>query len=324
MRRALALLLALSMVTPMVATPVTAHGNQLSVDPQLSDDGTIVVESMYILTGNYLVVHLDQGGRPGRPVGVRNLSHGSHSNYEIGIDRQYWEQQQGNRTYWIVVHRDADEDDGAFDPMVDHPVQGFHGGITAAKVTVGRSDDGSARLLASGYYGQRVDSPSVTLSSIQLDRPGYVVLRTLEQGSPGEVVGTRALDPGTYDNASVALDRSYYESLTIDGSQTLVATLHTTDGDDSFDPESDAPLRAGDEAVRTRFSISRVENASATTRPLVNTPEPTSEATSAATPTADTPTDDSGGSTGSTPGFGVAAAVGVVVGGALLARRRGR
>ena len=326
MRRPLALLLALAMVSSLVATPVAAHGSHVRADPQISDDGTIVVESMFSVNGGYLVVHQDQGDQPGRPVGVADIESGAHSSYEIQIDQQYWEEHEGNQSYWIVLHRDQDPDDGGFDPMVDSAVTGLHGSYVGARIPVGKSSDGPARVLAAEYNGQRVDSPSVTLSRVQLNQPGYVVLQRVQSGAPAEVIGTRALEAGTYDDISVDIDESLFESTPVDGTQSIVATLHTADGDGSFQADSDTPVAPGGQPVRTYFTFSKVANASATTQPLVNTPDGTPEPTTAETPGASetaATTTDPGSATGSTPGFGVVTAlVATLVAAAAL--RRGR
>ncbi|WP_257297815.1 PGF-CTERM sorting domain-containing protein [Haloarchaeobius sp. FL176] len=326
MRRPLALLLAFAMVSTLVATPVAAHGSHVRADPQVSDDGTIVVESMFSVNGGYLVVHQDQGDQPGRPVGVVDIDSGARSKFEIQIDQQYWDEHEGNRTYWIVLHRDKNPDDGGFDPMVDSSVTGLHGSYVAARIPVGKSADGPARVLAAEYNGQRADSPSVTLSRVQLNQPGYVVLQRVQAGAPTEVVGTRSLDAGSYDNLSVDIDDSLFESMSVDGTQSLAATLHTSDSDGSFDAEGDGVVAPDGQPVRTFFSFSKVENASATTQPLINTPEGTQQGTTAETAGAGetaAETTESGESTGSTPGFGVVAAlVGTLLGAFVVRRRR--
>jgi PGF-CTERM protein len=326
MRRPLALLLAFAMVSSLVAMPVAAHGSHVRADPQVSDDGTLVVESMFSVNGGYLVVHRDQGDQPGRPVGVADIDSGARSNFEIQIDQQYWDEHEGNRTYWIVLHRDQNPDDGEFDPMVDSAVTGLHGSYVAARIPVGKSTDGPARVLAAEYNGQRTDSASVTLSRVQLNQPGYVVIQRVQSGAPAEVVGTRSLDAGTYDNLSVDIDGELFESMSVDDTQTVAATLHTSDGDGSFQPEHDTVVAPDGQPVRTFFSFSKVENASATTQPLINTPEGTQQRTPAETPGASEtpgPPTESGSSTGTTPGFGVVATlVGMLL--ALFAVQRRR
>lgn len=325
MRRAPALLLAFAMVASMVATPVAAHGSHVRADPQVSDDGTIVVESMFSVNGGYLVVHQDQGGQPGRPVGVADIEQGAYSSFEVQVDREYWDAHQGNRTYWLVLHRDQNPDDGGFDPMVDSAVRGLHSGVIGARIPVMKSDDGAARVLAAEYNGQRIDSPAVTLSRVQLDRPGYVVVQTVSGGAPDEVVGTRALEPGTYEDLAVDIDPAVLDSMNVDGTERISATLHVSDGDGSFQADSDTPLTADGDPVRTFFSFTKVANASATTEPLINTPEATPEPTGT-TPDGSTTTtgDDGGAETGSTAGFGVAAALVGTLLAALVVHRRGR
>ncbi|MFC4407637.1 DUF7282 domain-containing protein [Haloarchaeobius iranensis] len=325
MRKPLALLLAFAMVSSLVAMPVAAHGSHVRADPQVSDDGSIVVESMFSVNGGYLVVHQDQGDQPGRPVGVVDIDSGARSNFEIQIDQQHWDEHEGNRSYWVVLHRDQNPDDGGFDPMVDSAVTGLHGSYVAARIPVGKSADGAARVLAAEYNGQRADSPSVTLSRVQLNQPGYVVLQRVEAGAPTEVVGTRSLDAGTYDDLSVDIDESLFESMSVDSTQSLAATLHTSDGDGSFDAEHDAVVAPDGQPVRTFFSFSKVENASATTQPLINTPAGTQQGTPAETVAAsETPdgTTESDDSTGATPGFGLVAALVAALLAAFVVRRR--
>ncbi|WP_435347143.1 DUF7282 domain-containing protein [Haloarchaeobius sp. HRN-SO-5] len=327
MRRALALLLAFVLASTAAlgafVTPVAAHGNHVSVDPQVSDDGTVVVESLYSLSGGFLVVHQDQAGQPGRPVGNVTLPQGLHTGFPVQIDAQHWQDHQGNRTYWVVLHRDTDGD-GEFDPRVDRPVEGFHGGPVRARVPVRKSDAGSARVLAADVDGQRIDSPSLTVSRVELDRPGTLVVRPIEGGTPGDVVGTRALDPGVHERPTVELDASYFESLAVGDTPRVHVAIYERDGTDG--PRSDAPLSVGGDPVATRFAVEKVADAQATTQPLINTPEPTSEPadTSTGTPNASATTADGGSASGAVPGFGVAGALVAALVVVALGRRRGR
>jgi hypothetical protein len=55
--------------------PVAAHLNHVSVDDQVSDDGTLLVETAYLSEGSswYVVVHADNGSGPGQAIGHRTL-----------------------------------------------------------------------------------------------------------------------------------------------------------------------------------------------------------------------------------------------------------
>ncbi|MFC6733176.1 hypothetical protein ACFQH3_04170 [Haladaptatus sp. GCM10025707] len=48
------------------ATAVSAHGNHLSADSQVSGDGSVMVERLFVDQDSYLVLHADDEGEPGR------------------------------------------------------------------------------------------------------------------------------------------------------------------------------------------------------------------------------------------------------------------
>lgn len=60
-----------------VAGPAGAHGYHLTANPQLSDDGTIVVESLFALSDGFVVLHADEDGAPGDPSGASRCRLGS-------------------------------------------------------------------------------------------------------------------------------------------------------------------------------------------------------------------------------------------------------
>ncbi|WP_267639797.1 DUF7282 domain-containing protein [Haloarchaeobius amylolyticus] len=330
MRRPLALLLGLVVVAAAVTavvTPAAAHGNHLSVDAQVSSDGTIVVESMFMTNPGHLVVHQDRDGSIGPPLGHASVSQGFHSDFEVAVDDEYWADQNGTRTYWLVLHRD--DGDGEFEPGSDTPIQGIAGQYAGQQVTVGKSADGAVRVVTGGFTTQRVDSAAVTVRGVDLDRPGYVALRNVtDDGTTGEVVGTKRLDAGSHDNVSVAVSESFFGSLATGETAELEAILHAADGDGEFTVDGDQPIRVGEETVSSRFDVKKVQNAQATTQPLINTPEPTTTGatTGQSSATATGPTAETGGAGGDSqsavPGFTGIATVVALVAGALVWRRR--
>ncbi|WP_439026638.1 DUF7282 domain-containing protein [Haloarchaeobius sp. DT45] len=327
MRRPLALLLGVLVVATsvvVVVTPVAAHGNHLSVDAQVSSDGTIVVESMFMTNPGHLVVHQNQGGEIGPPLGHAAVEQGFHSDFEVAIGDQYWADQDGPRSYWLVLHRD--DGDGEFEPGTDTPIQGIAGQYAGQRVTVGKTDDGAVRVVTGGFTTQRVDDGAVTVRRVDLDRPGYVVLQNVtDDGTTGAVVGTTSLDAGSHDDVSVALSDSFFESLDTDESAELEAVVHAGDGDGSFTAASDEPIRVGDEVVSSRFAIRKVANAQATTQPLINTPEPTTTGavtTDTASATASDTRSGGGQSASALPGFTGGLAVVTLTALLLVWRRR--
>ena len=269
------------LVTAGLAGVAAAHGNHLTVDPQVSSDGTVVVENFFLQNGGYLVLHADKGGEPGKVVGVRQFGSGYHSSVPIRMDRQFWRSGGDPVTVWVTLHRS--DGDGRFERRQDEIFRSF-GGFAGRSVPVAKTDSGRAYVVAANPFEvrQTTDGPNVTIRNVSLASDGYVALHATEQDySPGQVVGQTALPAGTHENVTVSMNASYYRSL--DARYDLWAVVHTSDGDGSFDPTSDTVLKAGNETVGSFFSL---EKAGAGGGNLVNTPAGGDEtATGAATTT---------------------------------------
>lgn len=258
-----------------------AHGNHLSADAQISDDGTVVVENLFLQNGGYLAIHADDGGSPGRVLGFRRLGSGYRTAVPVGVDGEYWAEQSDNATVWATLHRD--DGDGQFEPNGDDDVFRSFGGFAGTEVRVGKSDDGQSYVVAANAYGvrQEADGPTVTVENVSLAEPGYVAIHAVEQDySPGEVVGQVRLEAGVHRNVSVEINRSFYESL--DDRFRLYATVHADDGDGEFDPGSDALVTVGDEPVGSLFDLRKGGDGGGG---LVNTPTTTAGDSLVNTPT---------------------------------------
>ncbi|WP_435333034.1 DUF7282 domain-containing protein [Haloarchaeobius sp. TZWWS8] len=313
MRRPPALLVAILVVvaTLPAAYPVAAHGNHLSADAQLSADGTIVVESLFTMGGGHLVVHENQGGSPGRALGSVAIERGYHTTVGVTIDDEFWRKQSGNESYWLVLH--SDDGDGEFEEGTDEPLRGIVGGYAGQTVTVRKSDDGSTRVLTSGFTDQKVDSASVSIRRVDAAESSYVVLHEVtENGSRGPVVGTTSVQPGHHEDVRVSLQSDFFTAVNAGETFSLEAVIYQKNGDGEFGAPPDEPVRVGDELVSSRFRAKKVEDARATTESLINTPEPTTGTASSGSTTdsatAPSGAGDGGRSEGSLPGFTATAA----------------
>jgi hypothetical protein len=172
----------------------------------------------------------------------------------------------------------------------------------------------------------------VTVGRVTLPEAGLLVAR---DDDTDRVVGTRALDAGTHENVTVALNASYVAAG--DGEVVVRVGAYRDDGDGVLG-DGDRPIRAGERVVGTRLPVSVVDGETATDDgPAVNTPEGPRVNTPTATPvgpsgasaaTGDSPTGlDPSTSSGSGPGLGPAGALLAVALAAVLAglaRRSGR
>lgn len=240
----------------LLAMPVAAHGNYVSVDSQVSADGTIQIELAVLVTDGFVVLHTDQDGQPGEVVGHAGIDGYIGSDIAVEIDQEFWTGQSGNITLWAVMHRDTG--DGSFDSDDDPPLRKSESDeLVADRFVVRKAPVGSVNVIAERDDAQETDRNQVTLRAARLADDGYVVIRADDGGEPGEVVGHRALPAGEHLDVTVPIDEDFYE--TRPERFQLWAVVLDSDGDDRFDPTEDRPITAGDEWVMTRFSVKRTD-----------------------------------------------------------------
>jgi hypothetical protein len=307
-----AVALAVILTTAAVAT---AHGNHATVGPQVVDD-SVVVEDLFVLEGDaLLVVHRDDGGDIGDPVGsVALRESGPRVSVSIPVDLDL-----GDRPVllWAVLHDDTDAD-GEYNPDEDPPLTPFGAaGVAASQFRVVGGDP--VHVAQSNLQNQPIED-AVTVDRVAVDGPTHLVVQESDAGAPGAVVGNVSLDAGVHRNVSVPVDDSVFADRP---RATLWASLYADDGDDRFD-DNDTPITVGPDRVMTRVGVRDAtdENGS-----LVVTAAPATKADGASDPprttTAGTDTDATGSPVsgpGVVPGFAVVAvALAVVV---VVFRRR--
>jgi hypothetical protein len=324
MRRpsALALLLTLAVVLSSVAVAGSSgtHGNHIEADSQHSADGTVVVEAVRPLLDGFVVLHGDDNGSIGEPIGHRpvDIDDGYQSGFTVELDDAVWADWSGNETVWVVFHEN--NGDPSFSPEED-PVVTTFGSVPGRSITVSKADH-EASVVAERSRPQTSTGESVTISRAALGQDGYLVLRT-ESGTEGEIVGVKPLTAGVHEDVTVEVNDSVFDTnRSIIG---LHAQLYADDGDGTFSA-ADRPIRAGDEIVSSLFLVRHVENASVTTTRAVRTPTDDDVVTPTPNPATTTPTTTSTpNSSSGIPGFGLAqaalAGLAFLVGAALVARR---
>ena len=334
-RAAVVVATALLLATPLAVATVSAHGNHVAADSQVTSEGRVVVETVSALNPGFVVVRADEGDRPGDPLGHVFVERTPDLTYRtsvpVPIDESTWDEWSGNRSVWVVLHDDTDGD-GEFDFGTD---------VSAARrspaastwITVRKGEDGQARVLGATFEGQPVTDGAITVRQVDLPAAGHVVVSPV--GSDAHI-GSRSLSAGTHRNVTVPVNESFVAEQSSDFRVSVLA--HRDDGDGEFGP-SDPVVTAGDRTVGTYLTLAPGDETD--DGPLVNTPTVTTEPPSE-TPTAtdsdgagepgdtatDTATDSTtagpGGTAGSGPGFGVGLAVLALAAATLAARPRRR
>jgi hypothetical protein len=306
-------LTALAVAAVLVGAGVTgAHSvNYVSADPQVTPDGTVLVEGAFVEESGWVVVHERTDDGYGEALGATRLPRRNafYTDVAVTIEADAWANWT-TREVVVVLH--GEDGDGEF-TSEDPPLGGF-GVIVTDRFVVERGE--RAVVTGEGDFPQRPGEPTVTVRRATLPERGHLVVRN--RTADGRVVGSRTLDAGTHENVSVAVNESFYAAT--EGSFAARVSLHRTDGDDRFDGD-EAAVRAGNESVATRFRVEPERAGGVVTTPVPTTAPPDGEEEGGDT-TATGDTGDGVTETGGQPGFGPAAAVvAVVVAARALARR---
>ncbi|MFD1512976.1 DUF7282 domain-containing protein [Halomarina rubra] len=317
MRRPLAFAVVLLVVLASVPLPVSAHSNHLTATSQVSDDGTLLVETVFVSQRAHLVVHADDGGEMGAALGSRSLTPGGLvRDVEVDVAADQWDQWGENRTVWLALH--ADDGDGEYD--ADDPVYTRFNRPVAERVAVGKGSP--AIVTGQGFLGQYTDGPEVTVGRVTLPDDGLVVARDNETG---DVLGTRALAAGTHREVAIGLNESFVAAQ--DGQFVVRTQLYADDGDGRLG-DADRPLRVGNLTLETTLPVVSTGDGNGSapvvntpTQPAINTPAKTTGTSPPAesSPTSTAPSTDSTSPTPPSSGTGGGFGVGVAFVAATLA-----
>ncbi|WP_424017440.1 DUF7282 domain-containing protein [Halorientalis pallida] len=220
-----------------------AHGNHATANPQVSADGTVVVEEAFLSTDGYLVLRADDGGEPGRIVGVRPLDPGRHRGVSVRADDGFWANVTGNATLWAVLHADAETGDD-FDPAADTMLTWF-GGPAGQPVPVARGEQ-PASVVTSG--AGPLENGTLTVVAATLPEAGHLVVHATENGTLGRPLGSRTLSAGRHTGVRVPVNTTGLDERAV-----VAVAVHTDDGSGRFEPGSDPAIRVAGEPVASRY-----------------------------------------------------------------------
>ena len=340
MHRLAIAVVALLVIAPL---PVTAHGNYLEADTQTSADGSVTIELLTVVTDGFVVLHEAHGDEIGPVVGHTDLGTGPiHTDLTVDIEDAYWQNVTNHTTLYAVLHRN--EGSSGFDPAEDPIQESAAGDRVATRVSVGKTDGNRSIVLAEADHAEEVNTSTVSVRHVSMPSDGYLVIRANDDGTPGEIVGRTRLPAGTHEDVHVDIDDHFYSHRSERFS--LWAVIHHSDGDETFDPDSDTPVTVNGAAINTQLSLHRTdeiqahdhgsptatqtasENHDSHDHTPTETPSPTPTANPTATtpqptpsPTVEPPTDSPTSTSGQTPGFTIGVTFLAVLALSVLANR---
>lgn len=229
-----------------------AHTTHVSVDPQVAVDGTVQFEGVFSAAEGWVVLHqLNETGELGEGI-VReriDTDAGFRTDVVLQLPDDRWRNVTDAIRLGAAIH--TDDGDGRYEPDQDSVAESF-GQRAVERFTLGR---GAARASVHALTFAPIEVPgdTVPIRAVQLPTSGHVVVANRTDEGPGQILGSQRLDAGRHVNVTVPIDR---EALPAERPTSLLATLYTDDGDGRYDAD-DEPILAGEEAVRTRFSVER-------------------------------------------------------------------
>lgn len=292
----------------LAAGGALAHTSQVEADPQISADGSVVLEGVFSVVDGWAVLHeVNETGEPG--AALANVSvdgdAGFRTDIRLDLPAETWRAWGPARPLIAAMHRD--DGDGRFDAEEDPIVESFGHRVTSRFTVANGSEPGWVSAL--GFGPQNLTGDEVRIRAAVLPAAGHLVVSTNRTVDPGARLGAVALDEGTHHNVTVPIDAARLEPGT---TRSLYAQLFRDDGDGALDAE-DRPVQAGQEIVQTRFVVERPSPSQA----------PAGNATNATEASNATNGTGTGGSPSgrSTATVGLVLAVAATAGAAILARR---
>jgi hypothetical protein len=254
-----AVLVLVLVVLLAVSLPVAAHGYyHVHADPQVSDDGSVLVERTFTSTDGWVVLHADDGGSLGQPIGHESLrvANASQTDFRLEVDSDVWEDWDGSRHIHVALHRDEGAE--VFDPDED-PILSSFGRLAADRFTLRRGT--VARVSTKGFTRLKTENATARVRTVDLPVDGHLVAHNVTATGSGkeefsDPVGSTVLSSGTHEEVPVRLDRSFYRQQ--EEQFSLGFALYRDDGDGTFTGREE-PIRAGGETVATVVSLTRAD-----------------------------------------------------------------
>ena len=220
---------------PTPVTPSITVGTQT-----LTEEGTLVVESVTSDGPGWIVIYADDNDLPGPQLGFAPVADGQSLSINVTIDP--W---AATPTLHARLHVDGGGS-GEFE---------FPGSDSPVKV-------GAGEVVESFTYESELPVPYIEVTDqdvkldgvVQIDEvfalaPSWLVIQTFEDGIIGRVIGQASIDEGQSSNLQVPIRWR-------DATANLIAVLHEDrERPGGFNAANDLPLLVANEPVTTQFAV---------------------------------------------------------------------
>ncbi|MBI1258675.1 MAG: hypothetical protein GC204_14500 [Chloroflexi bacterium] len=164
----------------------------MSVNDQVSLDGTVTIASVYSAGQGWVVIHIDNNGQPGRVAGFASVAPGWTYNLEIPFDATI-----GTPVLYAMLHVD-DGEVGKYE---------FDGqsGLDAPVIVNGAVVTPAFKVNVIRAYDQFITADQFVAAAVTVQQDGWLVVHSDKDGAPGPVLGEERVLAGTTTDVAVDL-----------------------------------------------------------------------------------------------------------------------
>lgn len=255
--------------------PATGTGPQVLVQDQVYDGKTVKISEIVSAGPGWIAIHnQNANGAIGPAIGHAPVQDGDNKDVVVEIDPK-----QATPVMYAMLHTDAGKvgvyefPDGPDVPVVEK------GQILSPsfKVTLSATSGQVPKVVA---IDQDVKGEVVQVADVVSDGPGWVVIQAQNaDGSPGQEIGYAAVPAGESQNVMITIDASK-------ATPVLLAVLHRDAGEAGiYDPQTDLPVKSGEQVVAASFKSSGAAVMEMPTPPTEAQPQGTEQAMNMGTQT---------------------------------------
>ena len=193
-RRYLFLSALLCVVLGLFVMPAFAQSGtpSVSVNDQVSLNGTVTIASVYSAGQGWVVIHIDNNGQPGRVAGFAPVAPGWTYNLEVPFDATI-----ATSTLYAMLHID-DGEVGKYE---------FDGqsGLDAPVIVNGAVVTPAFKINSIRAYDQFIEGDQFIAAAVTVQVDGWLVIHSDKDGAPGPVLGEERILAGTTTDVAVDL-----------------------------------------------------------------------------------------------------------------------
>lgn len=157
---------------------------------QLRSGSTVMADSVTAQAAGWLVIHADDGGKPGPVLGQTQVNDGANANVKVELSGDI------TPVLWPMLHVDAGTVGTYEFPGDDAPATDAAGNVVTFPVSVAPS------IVYEGGIADGV----ITVNSALIDMPGWLVIHADDSGKPGAVLGQAPVLHGANNNIQITVD----------------------------------------------------------------------------------------------------------------------